>query len=98
MKTGDLTKKRLLNHDGFEAAREELMRLPGVGRWTADYVSLRCLRDPAALPVDDVGLQNAIKQQLGLSQKPDADDIRKYSERWNNWQAYASFYLWSSLI
>jgi len=57
---GDLTKKKLLNQDGFETARKELMRLHGVGKWTAEYVSLRCLKDPAASPVDDVGLQNAV--------------------------------------
>ena len=95
---GDLSKKKLLNHDGFEAARKELMKLYGVGQWTADYVSLRCLMDPAAFPAADVGLQNAVKQQLGLSDKPSVEDIIRYSEGWQNWQAYATFYLWASLI
>ena len=94
---GELTKDGLLKEDGFERAQIELMRLHGVGQWTADYVRLRCLKDPCAFPADDVGLQNAVKQQLGLSKKPTGDDIRKYSERWNNWQAYATFYLWASL-
>ena len=98
MITGNLTKKKLRNLDGFQAARKELMRLHGVGQWTADYVSLRCLKDSAALPVDDVGLQNAVKQQLGLRKKPSGDEIRRFSEPWNNWQAYATFYLWASLI
>ena len=98
MITGDLTKEKLLDYDGFQTSRKELMRLHGVGQWTADYVSLRCLRDPAAFPVDDVGLQNAVKQQLGLRKKPSGDDIRRFSEPWNNWQAYATFYLWASLI
>lgn len=98
MKNGDLTKNKLLDHDGFETARKELMGLHGVGKWTAAYVSLRCLKDPAAFPVDDVGLQNAVKQQLGLSKKPTGDAISRFSERWNNWQAYAAFYLWASLI
>ncbi len=95
---GDLTKKQLFDHDGFETARKELMHLYGVGQWTADYVSLRCLMDPSAFPVADVGLQNAVKQQLGLSQKPTAEDIARYSTGWKNWQAYATFYLWASLI
>jgi len=98
MNAGDLTKKRLLSENGFETARRELMQLHGVGKWTADYVSLRCLKDPAAFPVDDVGLQNAVKQQLGLNKKPTGEDINKFSDRWKNWQAYATFYLWASLI
>ena len=98
MMAGDLSKKRLLNQDGFEAARKELMKLHGVGQWTADYVSLRCLKDPAAFPIADVGLQNAVKQQLGLNNKPSAEDIIRYSTGWKNWQAYATFYLWASFI
>jgi DNA-3-methyladenine glycosylase II len=98
MMAGDLSKERLLGRDGFEAARKELMKLHGVGQWTADYVSLRCLKDPAAFPVADVGLQNAVKQQLGLSAKPTAEDITRYSKGWQTWQAYATFYLWASLI
>jgi len=98
MKAGKLTKKKLLDYDGFETARKELMRLHGVGKWTADYVSLRCLMDPNAFPVADVGLQNAVKQQLGLSRKPTGEDITRYSRGWQNWQAYATFYLWASLI
>jgi len=98
MAAGEVTKKRLYDHHGFEPARKELMQLHGVGQWTADYVSLRCLMDPAALPVADIGLQNAVKQQLGLSQKPSAEDIAGYSKGWQNWQAYATFYLWASLI
>jgi len=75
-----------------------LMRLHGVGKWTAEYVCLRCLKDPAAFPVDDVGLQNAIKQQLHLSAKPSVDEIYKFSRHWKNWEAYATFYLWNSLM
>jgi DNA-3-methyladenine glycosylase II len=98
MMVGDLTKKKLLKLDGFEMARKELMGLYGVGQWTADYVSLRCLKDPVAFPINDVGLQNAVKKQLGLDHKPTADDIRRFSVRWKNWQAYATFYLWASLV
>ena len=95
---GDLSKESLLAGDGFKTAAKKLMQLHGVGRWTADYVGLRCLKNPTAFPVNDVGLQNAVRRQLGLHQKPTADDISKFSDRWSNWQAYATFYLWASLI
>lgn len=92
---GDLTREGLLRHNNFDATRKELMRIRGVGQWTADYVSLRCLMDPAAFPAADVGLQNAVKQQLNLSDRPTVDDIIRYSK---GWKAYATFYLWASLI
>ncbi len=95
---GEISKQKLFTDDGFRTAGEKLMQLHGVGQWTADYVRLRCLMDPAAFPVADVGLQNAVKHQLGLSKKPTVDDIGKLSDRWQNRQAYATFYLWASLI
>ena len=73
---GELTKKRLGQTDGFEAARKALMHLHGVGQWTADYVSLRCLKDPAALPaaplktgdrIPDVTVRNEDNQELKLT-------------------------------
>jgi len=97
MKDGTLSKNILLKKDGFNSVRKELMRLHGIGKWTADYVCLRCLKDPAAFPVDDVGLQNAIKRQLRLSAKPSLDKIYQLSKHWKNWEAYATFYLWHSL-
>jgi len=97
IKDGTLSKNTLLKKDSFKLVKKELMRLHGVGKWTAEYVCLRCLKDPAALPVDDVGLQNAIKRQLCLSAKPSVDEIYKFSKRWKNWEAYATFYLWNSL-
>jgi DNA-3-methyladenine glycosylase II len=98
MKDGILCKNTLLKKDSFKLVKKELMRLHGVGKWTAEYVCLRCLKDPAAFPVDDVGLQNAIKHQLGLRAKPSVDKIYKFSKRWKNWEAYATFFLWNSLM
>ena len=98
IKEGALSKKILLEKGSFKSAKKELMRLHGVGKWTAEYVCLRCLKDPAAFPVDDVGLQNAIKRQLSLATKPTVDEIYKFSRPWKNWEAYATFYLWNSLL
>ena len=98
IKEGSLSKDALLKKGSFTSAKRELMRLHGVGKWTAEYVCLRCLKDPAAFPVDDVGLQNAIKRQLCLTAKPTVDEIYRFSQRWKNWQAYATFYLWNSLM
>jgi DNA-3-methyladenine glycosylase II len=98
IKNEDLTKNELLNDDQFETARRKLMCLRGIGKWTAEYICLRCLRDPAAFPVDDIGLQNALKQQLSLNEKPTVDRMLRYAAGWKNWQAYAAFYLWRSLI
>ena len=81
-----------------EDAEETLMRYKGVGSWTARYVLLKCLKQPDAFPAKDVGLHNALKQGLGLSQKPDIADVYRYAEPWRGWRGYATFYLWQTLL
>ena len=98
IESGHLTKRALLNEDQFNSARKNLISLRGVGNWTAEYVCLRCLGDPGALPVNDIGLQNAVKRELGLNEKPSVDEIHRYAAAWKNWKAYATFYLWGSFV
>lgn len=97
MASGSLSKEKLLQLGSLHAIEKELVRIRGIGPWTANYVLLRCLRYPAAFPVDDVGLINAIKFQLGLDHKPTKQEIYELAVPWKNWEAYATFYLWRVL-
>lgn len=96
MESGQLTKDELLQMD-VEQVRKALMSIRGVGAWTADYVMMKCLHQPTAFPIADVGLHNALKNQLGLKEKPTIEEIKEYAANWEGWQAYATFYLWRSL-
>ncbi|MCF6138648.1 DNA-3-methyladenine glycosylase 2 [Pseudalkalibacillus berkeleyi] len=96
MKEGNLSKQALLETD-FESAEKELVSIRGIGPWSAHYVLMRCLRDPSAFPIGDAGLQNALKQLLGLDTKPTYEEMTKLFSKWKGWEAYAVFYLWRSL-
>jgi AraC family transcriptional regulator of adaptative response / DNA-3-methyladenine glycosylase II len=68
---------------------EALMRLPGIGPWTAQYIAMRALHWPDAFPSGDLMLMraaNATQRQL-----------QKLAEGWRPWRAYATHYLWQSL-
>lgn len=95
--SGNISLEQLVRAESIEAQRDLLTKIRGVGAWTADYVIMKCLRQPAAFPIADVGLHNAIKNRLGLSEKPSLGEIRKMAENWKGWEAYATFYLWRSL-
>ncbi|WNR44131.1 DNA-3-methyladenine glycosylase family protein [Paenibacillus roseipurpureus] len=97
MADGTLSKAGLLDIGDFLAMEKELLRIRGIGPWTANYVLMRCLRNPAAFPLADVGLHNALKHVLGLAQKPSLDQIRALAIGWQGWEAYATFYLWRVL-
>lgn len=77
--------------DGLEATVRHLATLPGIGRWTAEYIAMRVLREPDAFPGDDLGLLRAITPHL-----PNASATRliQRAERWRPWRAYAAMHLW----
>jgi len=90
--------KKTLRHMKTAEARETLLAIRGIGAWTADYVGLKCLRHPTAFPVGDAGLQQALKRGLQLDRKPLLSEMTEASASWHGWEAYATFYLWHSLL
>ena len=95
---GQLTKAELEVKPTLAEMKQRLICLKGIGAWTADYVLLKCFRQPTAFPVGDAGLQNAVKARLGLSHKPGYDELIRLSLPWRGWEAYATFYLWRTLF
>jgi AraC family transcriptional regulator of adaptative response / DNA-3-methyladenine glycosylase II len=65
-----------------------LMRLPGIGHWTANYIAMRALHWPDAFPTGDLVLMRAARS----NQK----QLQQRSEAWRPWRAYAAHYLWQS--
>lgn len=96
MANGDLSKEQLKKMD-FKEAEKSLIKIRGIGPWTANYVLMRCLRFQTAFPIDDVGLINSIKSLRNMNRKPTKEEILALSEPWKNWESYATFYLWRVL-
>ncbi len=95
MANGNLHKERLLQEPDIEHA---LLKIRGIGAWSANYVMMKCLRSQSAFPLADVGLHNALKAQLKIDRKPSLTEIAELAKNWEGWQAYATFYLWRSLL
>ncbi|WHX98244.1 DNA-3-methyladenine glycosylase [Neobacillus sp. DY30] len=94
---GKLSKEMLQQMGDYKSAENILVKIRGIGPWTANYVLMRCLRYPSAFPIDDVGLQNSIKHRLDKEKKPTKEEILKLAVNWANWESYATFYLWRFL-
>lgn len=69
-------------------ARAALLAIPGIGPWTADYVTMRALHDPDAFLAGDLVLRKA----LGLSEK----ELLARADGWSPWRAYAAFQVWTA--
>ena len=77
-----------------QAVRAAMIRLPGIGPWTADTVLMRALGDPDAFLPGDLGVVAAARA-LGL---PDAPrELETRSRAWSPCRGYAVQYLWATL-
>jgi len=94
---GSLSKSLIKGTGNLKEAEKILVKIRGIGPWTANYVLMRCLRFPSAFPIDDVGLHNAIKHLTGTVEKPTKEEISKLAVPWRGWESYATFYLWRFL-
>jgi AraC family transcriptional regulator, regulatory protein of adaptative response / DNA-3-methyladenine glycosylase II len=65
-------------------------RVPGIGPWTANYVALRALLHPDALPADDLVLRRIAGGESPLS----ASALTQRAEAWRPWRSYAVIHLW----
>ncbi|MED3513803.1 DNA-3-methyladenine glycosidase II [Bacillus subtilis] len=96
MASGELSREKLMKMN-FKDAEKNLIKIRGIGPWTANYVLMRCLRFPTAFPIDDVGLIHSIKILRNMNRKPTKDEILEISFSWKKWESYATFYLWRVL-
>ena len=71
---------------------ERLKALPGIGDWTAQYVTMRALGEPDAFPLSDIGLLCASDNGHG---RPTPKELLAQSESWRPWRAYAAQHLWT---
>jgi AraC family transcriptional regulator of adaptative response / DNA-3-methyladenine glycosylase II len=75
-----------------ETTRTQLLAIPGIGPWTAQYVSMRALSDPDAFVAGDLGVRRALARGGSL---PDERAVLERAEAWRPWRAYAVMALWS---
>jgi len=72
----------------------ELVDVRGIGRWTAEMFLMFNLLRPDVFPLDDLGLQKAIRRSY---KKTAVKTMKKLGESWRPWRSVATWYLWRSL-
>ncbi len=79
--------------ESLEAAVLRFTALRGIGPWTAQYIAMRALKLPDALPVGDVGLLRALETATG---RPSPAALLARAEAWRPYRAYAAQHLWAA--
>ena len=67
--------------------RRELLRLPGIGPWTVEYVAMRAMRDAGAFPSGDLVLRKALALDTPRA-------VGDRAAKWAPWRAYGAIHLW----
>ncbi len=95
----DAILKRDLDLEALEGkpddeVRKELLKIKGIGNWTADIYLLMVLCRPDIWPVGDLALVTAVQRVKRLEKRPPAEEMESIAEVWRPWRAVAARMLW----
>ena len=95
--------RQAIDLTGFDAYSDEevlakLMRIKGIGRWTAEMFLIFALGRSDILSLGDAGLRRAARW-LHASEEvlSDIAHLEKLGERWKPYRSVASIYLWEAI-
>ena len=91
--TGDLRLTKL-GRMGDEEVRTSLMKVKGIGAWSADVYLLMAMRRSDIWPSGDLALAVAAKDLYGLEKRPTPEELELLAEKWRPNRAVAARMLW----
>lgn len=74
-----------------------LIRVKGIGRWSAQMFLMFRLGRPNVLPELDLGVQKGIQHAYELKSLPTPKDVLRIGEAWTPYATIASWYMWRLL-
>ena len=80
-----------------EKVIELLTQIKGVGRWTVEMILMFSLQHEDVLPVDDLGIQQAMTKLYSLkfeTKKELYEQMYKKAQKWRPYRTYACVHLW----
>jgi len=98
----ELAKAVLENHlrlEEFDALKDEeirgeLVKIKGIGNWTADIYLLMAMLRADVMPKGDLALHIAWQKLKKLEQRPTAEEFLRTAERWKPFRSIAARLLW----
>lgn len=76
---------------------KELLKLRGVGEWTANYVMMKTYGQIDSIPHGDSGLFKALENHKVIVDRKDRKTIDEFFDQFPGWGSYVTIYLWRSL-
>jgi DNA-3-methyladenine glycosylase II len=92
--SGELDLARLPKDD--EQAIAELIKIKGIGRWSAEIYLLFAEGRPDAFPAGDLAVQIELGRLLGHDERPSEKLLRQWAEAWRPHRGAAAVLAWHS--
>ncbi len=93
--SGDLNLKKLEKKSDAEAIKE-LVKIKGIGEWTAKCYLLGCLKRIDIWPSSDLGIIVAIQKLKDMEERSKELTIEEIAEPWSPYRSVAALLLWST--
>lgn len=77
-----------------EAAIADLVRIKGIGRWSAEIYLLFAEGRPDIWPAGDLAVQAGLHRILGLDARPSEKETRELAENWRPHRGSAAIFTW----
>ena len=90
---GTLDLDHFKTYSDTESIISEMVKIRGVGRWTAELTILRGLHRADSFPADDIGVRRFISQYYRDGVKISPAQARDFSGQWGAWKGFAAYYL-----
>lgn len=84
-----------LAHMSAEEAHAQLVKIKGIGPWTADIYLMFCVGHADAFASGDLALQEAVRMMLRKRKRPDARALEKIAKAWKPYRSVAARLLWA---
>ncbi len=72
----------------------ELMKVKGIGQWTADMFLMFTLNRLDVFPLGDLGIQKGYQRILQMKKLPTTEELKSGSDIWKPYRTIAAWYLW----
>lgn len=82
---------------GDEEVVERLIRVRGIGPWTARMYLIFNLRRPDVWPVGDLGVRNGWARVHGLEATPTPKELLPLGEPYRPWRSAVAWYCWRAV-
>jgi DNA-3-methyladenine glycosylase II len=90
---GELDLEHFKSYEDAEEIIKEMVKIRGIGVWTAELTMLRGMHKLEAIPADDLGLRRHIAHYYCNDRKISGAEAREIAEKWGTWKGLAAYYL-----